>query len=126
MERNISELKQEVRKLRHRNDHLENRSRCQNLRIIGNPEGAENGNPNAFMASFLTKVLGEGILSPLVLSHAHRSLRAPQTLHDYSDKENILQLSGNKGESKFREARIHIFPDMSSELCSAGVRYGVL
>ena len=37
-------------------------------------------------------------------------------LHYYTDKEKILQVSRNKGELKFRGARVHIFPDMSAEL----------
>ena len=146
----MSELKREIGKLKDRNDDLENRSRRQNLRIIGIPEGAENGKPTAFMASFFTEVLGEEIPSPLVLDRAHRTLaQKPKPgdrprpmivrLHYYSDKEKILQLSRNKGELKFREARIHIFPDMSAELSrrraafnpvkaklrQAGIKYGM-
>lgn len=52
MESVISELKLEMGKLKDQNEDLENRSRRQNLRIIGIPEGAENGKPTAFMASF--------------------------------------------------------------------------
>ncbi len=150
MESVILELKREIRKLKDRNDDLENRSRRQNLRIIGIPEGAENGSPTAFMASFFTEVLGEEIASPLVLDRAHRTLAAKPKpgdrprpmivrLHYYSDKEKILQLSRNNGELKFREARIHIFPDMSAELSrrraafnpvkaklrQAGIKYGM-
>uniref|UniRef100_A0A8C4GET5 LINE-1 type transposase domain-containing protein 1 n=1 Tax=Dicentrarchus labrax TaxID=13489 RepID=A0A8C4GET5_DICLA len=113
MESVVLELKREIGKLKDRNDDLENRSRRQNLRIIGIPESAENGKPTE-------------IPSPLVLDRAHRTLA-------------ILQLSRNKGELKFREARIHIFPDMSAEfsrrraafnlvkakLRQAGIKYGM-
>uniref|UniRef100_A0A8P4KJ98 L1 transposable element RRM domain-containing protein n=1 Tax=Dicentrarchus labrax TaxID=13489 RepID=A0A8P4KJ98_DICLA len=144
------ELKREIGKLKDRNDDLENRSRRQNLRIIGIPKSAENGKRTAFMASFFAEVLGEEIPSPLVLDRAHRTLAAKPKpgdrprpmivrLHYYSDKEKILQLSRNKGELKFREARIHIFPDMSAELSrcraafnsvkaklrQAGIKYGM-
>ena len=114
-------------KLKDRNDDLENRSRRQNLRIIGIPEGVENGKPTAFMASFFACVLGDEITDPLVWDRAHRSLAAKPKpgdrprpmivrLHYYTDKEKILQVSRNKGELKFRGARVHIFPDMSAEL----------
>lgn len=150
VEKAVSELKREIGKLRDRNDDLENRSRRQNLRIIGIPEDVENGNPTAFMASFFAEVLGEEINSPLVLDRAHRSL-APKPkpgerarpmivrMNYYSDKEKILRLSRNKGELKFKGARVHIFPDMSAELSrrraafspikaklrEAGVTYGL-
>lgn len=123
----ITELRQTMEKVKDRSDDLENRSRCQNLRIIGIPEGSENGKPPAFMASFFAEILGDNIADPLVLDRAHRSL-APKPkpgdrprlmivrLHYYSDKEKILQISKNKGELKFRGTRVHIFPDMSAEL----------
>ena len=127
LDKTILDLKQEVGKLKDRNDDLENRSRRQNLRIIGIPEGVENGKPTAFMASFFACVLGDEITDPLVLDRAHRSLAAKPKpgdrprptivrLHYYTDKEKILQVSRNKGELKFRGARVHIFPDMSDEL----------
>ncbi|KAF7652428.1 hypothetical protein LDENG_00097280 [Lucifuga dentata] len=47
-----AELKGEIGKLQDRNEDLENRSRRQNLRIIGIPEDAENGKPTSFMAWF--------------------------------------------------------------------------
>lgn len=127
MESAISELNREIGKLKDRNDDLENRSRRQNLRIIGIPEDVESGNPTAFMASFFNEVMGDEINDHLVLDRAHRSL-APKPksgerarpmivrMHYYSDKDNILRVSRNKGELKFRGARVHIFPDMSAEL----------
>ncbi|CAL8361820.1 unnamed protein product [Arctogadus glacialis] len=67
LDKTILDLKQEVGKLKDRNDDLENRSRRQNLRIIGIPEGVENGKPTAFMASFFACVLGDEVTDPLVL-----------------------------------------------------------
>ena len=127
LDKTILALKQEVGKLKDRNDDLENRSRRQNRRIIGISKGVENGKQTAFMAQFFTNVLGDEITDPLALDRAHRSL-APKPksgdrprpmivwLHCYADKEKSLQVSRNKGELKFRWARVHIFPDMSGEL----------
>uniref|UniRef100_A0A3Q1HCE3 L1 transposable element RRM domain-containing protein n=1 Tax=Acanthochromis polyacanthus TaxID=80966 RepID=A0A3Q1HCE3_9TELE len=127
LEDTITELRWTIKKVKDRSDDLENRSQRQNLRIIGIPEGSENGKPTAYMASFFAVILGDDIADPLVLDRAHRSL-APKPkpgdrsrpmivrLHYYSDKEKILQISKNKGEVKFRGTRVHIFPDMNAEL----------
>lgn len=107
---------------------LENRSRRQNLRIVGVKEGIEAGNPISFAAEFFSEVFGaENFVSPLVIDRAHRTL-APKPgkgerprallvrLHYYSDKEKILRLSRNKGCLLYKDTPVHIFPDMSPEV----------
>lgn len=107
---------------------LENRSRRQNIRILNIPEGSENNTPTAFMAKFLSKVLGEeNFDGPILVDRAHGSL-APKPrngewprpiiarLHYYSDKEKIMSLSRTKGKLSFEGALVHIFPDMSPEV----------
>lgn len=108
---------------------LENRSRRQNLRIIGIAEGTEAGCPTRFVAEFFPEVLGAEHFdgSPVIIDRAHRSL-APKPrkgerpramvvrLHYYSDKEKILGLSRSKGRLLYKGTPVHIFPDMSPEV----------
>lgn len=108
---------------------LENRSRRQNLKIIGIAEGTEAGHPTRFAAEFFPEILGAEHFggSPVVIDRAHRSL-APKPkkgerpraivvrLHYYSDKEKILSLSRNKGRLLYKGTPVHIFPDMSPEV----------
>lgn len=107
---------------------LENRSRRQNLRVVGISEDKEAGNPSRFVAEFFTEVLGETHFeSPIIIDRAHRTL-APKPrdgerpraiivrLHYYSDGEKILQLSRAKGRLLYKGSPVHIFPDMSPEV----------
>lgn len=53
---------------------LENRSRRQNVRIVGIPEGAEGGSPIEFVSQLLHKVIGNKIFPKLSkLDRAHRT-----------------------------------------------------
>lgn len=152
METTVTTLKEQIQKLQEQQDDLENRSRRQNLRIIGIPEDAEKGRPTDLMSGFFSEVLGEDLpgLQSVVLDRAHRAL-APKPrpgdrpramiirLHYFSDKAKILQASRKRGELTFRGARVHIFPDMSAELSrkraafnsvklklkQAGISYGI-
>lgn len=152
METTVSTLKDQIQKLQEQQQVLENRSRRQNLRIIGIPEEAEKGRPTDFISGFFSEVLGEDLPDPqsVVLDRAHHTL-APKPragdrpramivrLHYFSDKAKILQASRKRGELTFRGARVHIFPDMSAELSrrraafnsvkcklkQAGISYGI-
>ncbi|KAK7878437.1 hypothetical protein WMY93_034320, partial [Mugilogobius chulae] len=107
---------------------LENRSRRQNIRIVGVAEGAEANNANNFVARFLVEVLGgENFDRAIVIDKAHRSL-APKPrlgekpsaiiarLHYLTDKEKVMSLSRAKGKLSFEGSPVHIFPDMSPEV----------
>lgn len=89
-------------------DNLENRSRRQNLRIIGIPEGSEGQSPVAFMLSFFTQLFGDDAFKCLLeIDRAHYvSQRSQQNtfprhmlvqLHHYQTKELILKLSRELG-----------------------------
>lgn len=128
LEKTTETLSNDYKKLQEKCMDIENRSRRQNLRIIGIPEGTEAGNPSRFMAEFFSEVLGEDNFdSPIIIDRAHRTL-APKPrrgerpramvirLHYYSDKEKILKLSRNKGRLIYGGSPVHIFPDMSPEV----------
>ncbi|MGH0118376.1 UNVERIFIED_CONTAM: hypothetical protein FKN15_047781 [Acipenser sinensis] len=107
---------------------LENRSRSQNLRIIGLPEGLEGSHPTKFMSDFFVELFGSGALgSAPELDRAHRCLvprPAPHLMprpvivrfHRYRTKELVLRLARERGTLTFREQKIFIFPDLSSDV----------
>ena len=84
-------------------DDQENRSRRQNIRVVGLPEGEEGPNPTAFMGSFLKDVLGAEIFPNVpVIDRAHLTLAAKPPpgkpprpmlvrLHHLQTKELILR-----------------------------------
>lgn len=145
-------LASENNKLLAKIDDLENRSRRNNLRVVGIPEGMEEGRPTEFMSSFFQEVFGQECLdSPPVLDRAHRSSAArpregerPRPfilrVHHFQVKERLLRLSREKGQLIFRGKRVFIFPDFSADLVKrraaynevrallrgAKVRYGLL
>lgn len=107
---------------------LENRSRRQNLRIVGISEDAEGGHPSRFVADLLQQILGaENFDAPPMIDRAHRTLapkpragERPRALvvrmHYYADKEKILQLSREKGKLFYKGSPVHIFPDITPEV----------
>lgn len=154
MEKQHTHLSNDYKKLQEKIDDLENRGRRCNLRIIGVPEGLENGNPTQFVARLLFDVLGgpNGLEEPPTLDRAHRaSGQVPREgdrprpfilrVHYFQEKERIQRLARQKGRLEFRRKQILIFPDYSADLsrCRAafnevkgllrkeeGVRYGLL
>ncbi|CAM4585160.1 unnamed protein product [Leuciscus chuanchicus] len=113
VEKLCSTLQTENTSLKLKLDDLENRSRRQNLRVIGIPEGSEGQSPqSAFSRHMLVR------------------------LHHYQTKELILKLSRELGSG----AVVRIFPDMSAEVArrraefkdvktalrNAGITYGML
>ncbi len=59
---------------------LENRSRRQNLRLVGIKEGAEGGNMIKFLTNFFPAVLGAANFgSPVMIDRAHHTLALKQT-----------------------------------------------
>ncbi|KAI4904740.1 hypothetical protein NFI96_002270 [Prochilodus magdalenae] len=93
---------------------LEGRSRRNNIRIIGVPEGAEGTRPTDFVAELLPKLLGEENFNlPLVVDRAHRSLQPRPAdgarprpiiarIHLFQVKEKIMQLRRLHGPLQFR------------------------
>lgn len=152
METNYANLLAMNEKMQAKIDDLENRSRRDNLRVVGIPEGVEKGNPTEFMSNFFFEVLGPlGLESPPSLERAHRAAGAkpgaderPRAMilkvHRFQVKERILRLARQQDKLIFHGSRVHIFPDFSvdimkrrasyntvkNQLRAAGVRYGLL
>uniref|UniRef100_H3AG89 L1 transposable element RRM domain-containing protein n=1 Tax=Latimeria chalumnae TaxID=7897 RepID=H3AG89_LATCH len=110
---------------------LENRSRRNNIRVLGVPEGSEEGFPSgpAFLMSLLQEILQ---LEPGVSFEIERALRSlgprpgfgqrPRLIIArflrFLDRNKVLQLSRGKGELTWRRGKVMIFPDMSPELAA--------
>lgn len=128
-EAQCASLIKENRSLRLKVDDLENRSRRMNLRVIGIPEGSEEGRPTQFMSSFFTTLFGDGVLSRTpVIERAHRALtskppkdKPPRAMivrfHHFQMKEEIARLARQKqGTLTFNDNPILIFQDLSADL----------
>lgn len=133
-------------------DDLENRSRRNNVRIIGIPEHTEGAHPTAFTEELLLKVFGkESFPKPPVVDRAHRSLApVPKSnqpprpfivrIHHFQTRELILRLAREKGHLLYNGFRIHFYPDVSAEVAKkraafnpikarlreAGIEFGLL
>ena len=108
---------------------LENRSRRQNVRLVGLPEGLEGGSPLEFISKLLQTVIGRDVFPKYPeLDRAHRTLapkpargQRPRAIivrfHRYQDKERVLRWARSQREDiKFDGNRILFFPDMSASL----------
>ncbi|KAJ8015326.1 hypothetical protein DPEC_G00024960 [Dallia pectoralis] len=106
----INELRKENAFLRAKTNDLEGRSRRNNIKFVGIPEGEEKGNPTEFLSALIPKLLGETHFSkPVIVDRAHRSLQPkpaegasgpparPRTIiarvHHYQEKETIIRLA---------------------------------
>lgn len=131
---------------------LKNRSRRNNVRVIGIPEGTKGNHPSAFIETLLLEVFGEQSFTrkPQV-DRAHRSLAPPSKpnqdprpfivrMHHYQMRELILRLAREKGQVLYKGSRIHFYPDVSAkvakrraafnqvkaQLRGAGIEFGLL
>ena len=108
LESQYSDLVQDNAKMKLKLEDLENRSRRNNIRVIGIPECEEGPCPTAFMEAFLLEVFGgDSFTNPPVVDRAHRSLAAPPKpnqpprpmiarLHHFQTRERIIRLSREK------------------------------
>ena len=104
VETSVTELQQGNKNLRAKLCDLESRSRCQNIKIVGIPEGEENGSPTEFVSNLIPKLLRDyNFTKPVVTNRAHRTQQPkpsegshPRTIiarvHLAQEKENILRL----------------------------------
>ena len=136
-EDNLTELQTHVKTLASENSYLrdkiedaENRSRAYNLRFLHVPEKSEGQDILGFMKDLIQLRLGaENFKLPSVIERAHRYPITVQTnvqkpgprpilvkLLSLEDKQQILRLSREKKELKYKSNRVHIFPDISAGL----------
>lgn len=128
----ISELRKENASLKAKANDLEGRSRRNNVKFIGIPEGEEKGRPTEFVSALIPKLLGDSNFSkPVVVDRAHRSLQPkpaeggpgptprPRTIiariHHYQEKEAIIRLA-RQHPLKYGDHKVFIFPDYTAEV----------
>ena len=127
METSVTKLQQENKKLRAKLSDLEGRSRRNNIRIIGVPEGEERGRPTEFVSNLIPKLLGDdNFTKPVVIDRAHRTQqpKPPEgsrprmiiaRVHRTQEKEKIRRL-GRQSPMEYEGNRILIFPDYTAEV----------
>lgn len=136
LEDTCSKWEEEIRSLNDKVDDLVSRSRRQNIRIIGIPEGMEKGNPTDFVSKLLPMILGEDNFDnkPVKVDRAHRvraraaAAEGPPRqfiarIHHDSVKERILKLSAQKFPLRHEGARIYIFPDLGPAVMKQRQRF---
>uniref|UniRef100_H2ZUI8 L1 transposable element RRM domain-containing protein n=1 Tax=Latimeria chalumnae TaxID=7897 RepID=H2ZUI8_LATCH len=108
-------------------DDQENRARWNNIRILGFPEGVEQGNPTKFLEEALSAILKLPARTDLSIERAHQSL-APhpvpgQRPHPFIIKllrfpvKELLQRSARElGTPEWEGHKILLFPDLSKAL----------
>uniref|UniRef100_H2ZUE0 L1 transposable element RRM domain-containing protein n=1 Tax=Latimeria chalumnae TaxID=7897 RepID=H2ZUE0_LATCH len=107
---------------------LENRSRCDNIRVLGVPEGEEReaGSGPEFLKCLLINCFDLSESDPMEIERAHRSLGPRpgpnQCLRPiiaqflrFQDREQMLRLAREAGEVHWRGERLMFFLDLSKE-----------
>lgn len=124
----VSVLQQQVETLQARAEDAENRSRRNNVRLIGLPERAEGSHPELFAEQLLREVLSPLTLSTcFVIERAHRIPTkalppgAPprpfiMKVLNYRDRDVILAAARQKGEILYENTKLSFYPDFTAEV----------
>ena len=149
MKATIKSLTANVAKLENKCEDLESRSRRNNVRIVGVPEGPDTCTTAAVAA--LLKEAFDLVKEPL-LDRSHRTLQPkpkpgdrPRAIvcsfHYHSDCVDILRRARELRQIKFRDLTISVFPDHTAKIARAraafnevrrqlrgidGARYGLI
>lgn len=132
METAINKLQKENAFLRAKTNDLEGRSRGNNVKFVGIPQGEEKGNLTEFVSALIPKLLGETHFpKPVIVDRAHRSQQPkpvegasgpsarPCTIiarvHHYQEKEKIIRLARQQS-LKYGAHKVFIFPDYTAEV----------
>ncbi len=128
LEKQVDKLQSGNKELLAKTEDLENRSRRNNLRIIGLPEGCEGRAATALMSKFFVDLLQDGSFTDLPeLDRAHRTLRAKPAEGErprpiivwflcFQQKQQVIAIAWKKGQLMYQGQRIFIFPDLSNAL----------
>lgn len=118
----VSKLTATVDSLSKKCEDLESRSRWNNIRLVGLPEGTEGPRPTEFTAQLLQDTLG--LDDKPMLDRAHRTLRAkpkdgepPRPLvirvNLFQVRNHILRRAGEASPLSYMGRRISIYPDFT-------------
>lgn len=119
---------QQISSLMAKVDDLENRSRRNNVRMVGIPERVEGANSTEYFENWLRNTFGKDILSPLfAVERAHRVPMRPlppgapprsvlvKVLH-YRDRDIILRKAREMSDIRMNGSKIAFYPDFSADL----------
>ncbi|CAM4607678.1 unnamed protein product [Leuciscus chuanchicus] len=106
---------------------LISRSKRQNIRVVGLPEGLEGKNAREFMINLLSELLSDSLTEPPELDRAHRSLRprprteeSPRPLiirfHRYIVKETVMNWAKSHKVMSYKGHKIKMYEDFSAEV----------
>uniref|UniRef100_H2ZYA4 L1 transposable element RRM domain-containing protein n=1 Tax=Latimeria chalumnae TaxID=7897 RepID=H2ZYA4_LATCH len=127
VKKKVKKMEQQLSTALDRIEDLENRSRRNNLRILGFPKGVEEGNPVKFLQEALPDLLDLDAGQSLEIERAHQTL-GPRPVPEqhprafivkflrYPTRDLLLLAAKNLSQLKWRDHRIFIFPDWSREL----------
>ncbi|XP_066445282.1 uncharacterized protein [Eleutherodactylus coqui] len=127
MQREVKGNTQNIAFLLTKIDDLENRSRRNNVRLVGLPERMEGNNPSEYIEKWILDLFGRDCFSPMfAIERAHRVPTRPpppgtpprpvlmKLLH-FKDRDAILRRAREKGDIRSNGSRISFFPDFSAE-----------
>lgn len=116
---------------------MENQQCRSNLRLVGLPEGSENGDARTFLKAWLPKVLDIETGQPLTMEQAYRLGKMPQQTQDqdgsdkarlhrpriplvkfltYRDRDQVMKAARLKKDFPVEDGRVMFFPDLSTEI----------
>lgn len=128
VQRDVRKNTQVIAALLAKTDDLENRSRRNNVRLVGVPEKIEGSNPSDYFESWLVTVFGKETLSSLfAVERAHRVPLRPlppgapprpvliKLLH-FKDRDTILRKARDLPDAMINGCRVSFYPDFSAEV----------
>uniref|UniRef100_A0A672HY36 L1 transposable element RRM domain-containing protein n=1 Tax=Salarias fasciatus TaxID=181472 RepID=A0A672HY36_SALFA len=124
LEENPPATRDEVNALQQKLDDLKNRSRRNNLRFVGFPEGCEGTDTLAFICDAVPRLLNIDFQDGLEIDRAHRSFarqkpdgQPPRVIIArflrFRDREQIVEAAQKLGKLSWDGHNIMIFPDCS-------------
>lgn len=133
LEATVSKLTAQAKHLDDRCEDLEGRSRRNNIRLVGLPEGLEGPRATEFIATLLQEILR--LDDKPLLDRAHRTLRdkpkegdAPRPVvvrvHYFHIRNEILRRAGEHAPLLYRGKRISIFADYTSTVAKKRAAFG--
>lgn len=131
----ISRLEKENKELMDKLVDLETRSRRNNLRLVGVPEGEEGADTCGFLENWITDVLELNTSrSPLVIERAHRigpkrkPEEPPRTLImcflNYKQKDMVLRAARSKKDILYKNKRVRFYEDVATEVHKQQKKFG--
>lgn len=129
----VAKLELQTKHLEEKCEDLEARSRRNNVRIFGIPEGSEGSQPTAFISELLQKLLN--LEEKPLLDRAHRTLRekpkdgAPPRpfiarVHFFHVRTDILQRAGRAAPLRYGDKSVYISPDYTSSIAKRRAAFG--